>query len=508
MLGLFIYIVAASVLDLAVMPFRKGWKWLTPTATGARLVTFALVYSVWLGVFGRVWLATLFSLGTISIPCIASNIKRRILGEPLTFADLHLIGQVLAHPKLYYGDFVTHRRGLTCVALTCTLSAIGVYAWLLVELPAISWPYRLGSLSLAPILIALLRLPPLSRQICTLLDAPAHAETPDSATRDWGLFVPLLAQWMRWKNDAAKIAAKLPRKPAKSKRLHARNKTTPHIVAWQSESFVHPRRYFGLSQTLHHFDQASRDAVLSGTLTVPAGGAYTMRTEFAFLTGLREEQLGLDRFNPYLRCDRWPVPSLPRTLQRHGYRTEFIHPHDLRFFRRDRVMPAMGFESCFGDEAFDGAERCGPYVSDQALALFVNGRLESADAPTFLFAVSMENHGPWPTNRLSREHTEPRDVYLHHQRNADQAIAMLLDSFRKLNRPVVFCFYGDHPPLLPPGMQTMSVPHTEYFLHVTSGEEGRAASNRNINVSSLSGALLRETARTARNPALQVPLAA
>ena len=233
-----------------------------------------------------------------------------------------------------------------------------------------------------------------------------------------------------------------------------------------------------------------------------------MRTEFAFLTGLREEQLGLDHYNPYLRCDRWSIPSLPSTLRQHGYRTEFIHPHDLRFFRRDRVMPALGFETCFGEEVFDGALRCGPYISDLNLASFVKGRLESAEDPTFLFAVSMENHGPWPIGRLPGEHSSAEDVYLHHQRHADEAIAVLLDSFQQMNRSVVFCFYGDHPPLLPTLQVGGRRPMTDYFIHKTLGTGASDAHIQDLDVSSLPGALLREAARTMRCQSLKIPLAA
>src|SRR5207253_969711 len=80
-------------------------------------------------------------------------------------------------------------------------------------------------------------------------------------------------------------------------------------------------------------------AALFGRFAVPAWGAYTMRAEFAVLSGVPESELGYDRFNPYYALARVPLESQVWRLRRAGYRTICLHPFDRRFFRRDLALP-------------------------------------------------------------------------------------------------------------------------------------------------------------------------
>ena len=82
-----------------------------------------------------------------------------------------------------------------------------------------------------------------------------------------------------------------------------------------------------------------------------------MRAEFAALTGIPEEQLGYDRFNPYHAFGRAPLASLAWRLRDEGYRTICLHPFDKRFFRRDLAMPALGFDEFLGRETLGGSRR-------------------------------------------------------------------------------------------------------------------------------------------------------
>ena len=71
---------------------------------------------------------------------------------------------------------------------------------------------------------------------------------------------------------------------------------------------------------------------------------------------------------------------------------------------------------------------------------------------TFIFAITMENHGPY--------HLEGDDelaIYLRHLRNADRMIAEVCGAMRE----GVFCLYGDHVPGLP---QAYDDPRTDYLI--------------------------------------------
>src|SRR5260370_1403776 len=104
-----------------------------------------------------------------------------------------------------------------------------------------------------------------------------------------------------------------------------------------------------------------------GRFGVPGWGANTMRTEFAVLTGIPESELGYDRFNPYYGLARVPLESQVWRLRRAGYRTICLHPFDPRFFRRDLVMPALGFEQFLARQEL-GSPRPPPFFPDPELS--------------------------------------------------------------------------------------------------------------------------------------------
>src|SRR5260370_10067571 len=104
-----------------------------------------------------------------------------------------------------------------------------------------------------------------------------------------------------------------------------------------------------------------------GRFGVPGWGANTMRAEFAVLNGIPESEVGYDRFNPYYGLARGPLESQVWRLRRAGYRTICLHPFDRPFFRRDLVMPALGFEQFLAREEL-GSPRRPPYFPYSALS--------------------------------------------------------------------------------------------------------------------------------------------
>ncbi|MFZ3238256.1 MAG: LTA synthase family protein, partial [Stellaceae bacterium] len=198
-----------------------------------------------------------------------------------------------------------------------------------------------------------------------------------------------------------------------------------------------------------------------GRFDVGAWGANTMRAEFAVLTGISEDRLGFDRFNPYHAFARTPLHSLASRLRAEGYRTLCLHPFDRSFFRRDLTLPALGFESFLGRETLGGSRRP-PYRSDPDLARQVVKALDAAGPRTFIFVITMGNHGPWqeagaPIAPGLRGLFDPAEVpeggpllrYLDGLAGSDEMLAILLDELGPRRRDALFGFYGDHLPSLP-----------------------------------------------------------
>jgi phosphoglycerol transferase MdoB-like AlkP superfamily enzyme len=282
----------------------------------------------------------------------------------------------------------------------------------------------------------------------------------------------------------------------------------PNLVVVQSESFFDARGlYDGVRpEVLQHYDQLKASAVCHGRLGVPAWGANTVRTEFAFLSAVSPAALGVHQFNPYRKLARHGYPTLAGFLKSLGYRTVCVHPYEGSFYDRDKIYPLLGFDEFIDIRRFGSAQHSGPFVCDKALGQAVCTLLqEGAAQPLFVFVITMENHGP-----LHLERTQPGDVeryystappdgceeltiYLGHLGNADGMLSMLCERLKALSRPGWMCWYGDHVPIMPAAYKAVKLPDgmTDYLIWQSAGENN-SAMPQNLGVENLSLLLVRQ----------------
>lgn len=247
----------------------------------------------------------------------------------------------------------------------------------------------------------------------------------------------------------------------------------PHLVAVQSESFFDPRPLWsGIDRkVLAELDALQRESELSGSLLVPARGANTIRTEFAFLTGIEERELGIHRFNPYRAIAHgWGVSALPGLLKSLGYTTICLHPYMGSFYFRDKIFPGMGFDQFQDIRSFANAPRDGAYIADMTLARRILKTLEKTETPLFILAITMENHGPLQLEHMDESKAkafytkdlpkglEELSVYLRHLENANRMIGTLHASLDANLHPISLCWYGDHIPIMPRAYETFGEP--------------------------------------------------
>lgn len=239
----------------------------------------------------------------------------------------------------------------------------------------------------------------------------------------------------------------------------------PDIVILQSESFFDPARLRGIesADVLPEYRRLAHSA-RHGELWVPTYGGGTIRTEYEVLTGIAMRYFPQVQY-PYFQLTAKPGASLVTALTAHDYRAIAIHPHSRAFWNRAAAFVNLGFGAFDALEQFGKVERQGYYISDAALVDHILERLDgSSSAPTFLFAISMENHGPYanfpnvdkarrdayavPAN-LSVDAAKDLRGYLYHLHNADQALGRLADALMARPRRTLLLFYGDHLPSLP-----------------------------------------------------------
>ena len=387
---------------------------------------------------------------------LADRVKRAVLGEPVVFADRAELIEVVRHPRLYLAFVGTGRM------ILATLAVLLAIVWL-IDLEPPLWPVSAlyaGINAVAAVIIGrLLFVIPSSRPLCDGLAAFYRRFEPSGDPATDAARFGLLATCI--------VHATLARTERAGRQRAAQARTWPALPAngpiliIQGESFVDARRLDpALAGHLPNFARLQSEAVQSGKLAVPCWGANTIRSELAVLTGLGPTDVGLDRFNPYEHFARVPLPSLAQQARAAGYATICIHPYDANFYYRDKVMPLLGFDRFIGIEGFAGAPRNGPYVSDLAVAECVARHVREHGPRVLIFAITMENHGPWdakhdplppaalPESWRSLPDAAETGRWLKHLESTDAMIPILRDAIAASGAPGWLVFYGDHQPSL------------------------------------------------------------
>ncbi|MGS0896239.1 LTA synthase family protein [Burkholderia stagnalis] len=482
---LVVAIALSFVLDGIAKP-RAPWR--RPLASLAlHILAVACIADLVLAATGRPIVSAVAALALVGVVAAVSNAKYESLREPFVFTDLSLFSQLFSHPRLYLPFLSVGKVVSICMGIVLVIA--GVVA----ERPALPYSRPVALLvALAMFLCATaiaLRLP-------LTLD-------PNTDQQRHGFFAVFIAYLLNGMRPATFLC--FSRIVDRGPYVTGHAQPGPDVVVIQSESFFDIRRVGDMIEPALYarFDQARLESRFHGQMAVPAWGANTMRTEFAVLTGIPSDALGYARFYPYAFVRR-ACASLGQWFERGGYETLAIHPYYADFFGRNRVFPLLGFEEFLDIEHFSSTSRCGAYVSDGAVADAIVAALNApSDRPRFIFAITMENHGPLhleqvlPGESTSR-HTLGEDVswrdltaYLRHIENADAMIGRLLDYLRTSRRETVVCFYGDHVPALPHVFQKLAVTpkHSDYFIWRNYGVD--APECRNLAAAELGSALLR-----------------
>lgn len=425
------------------------------------------LYALLLCLSARPYFAlTLSVLLLLGLYCVNLAKIKALRGEPLVFADVALAWQAVRFPELYLPF-------LPCKILTLGALAGGLCLgslWLLTEPVSRSvwWTLPLCWVLVFPFVHSRYGLPlaqwlqnrwPLTFKPqddarfygplgAAILHLCWHLGLRGKNGMDIIRYSATSPAMLPWSNQGVQIMSG-------ASSCEQDSKKHPNIFLVQAESFCDPRVFSPLipSNILPHYDAVCAQGI-SGSMAVGAFGAYTMRTEFAVLTGQPASSLGTDAFHPYWSASNTPAWSIARHLRDRGYRTVCLHPFHREFFFRHKAIPNLGFEEFISLEDFPYKETFGPYVSDASVTRAMLDLLHD-DRPVFCFAITMESHGPWREGRLPIGDfpiaglSAPVTRYLTHLRNADAMIGQLCAVLNSSRRPGVLGWYGDHLPNLP-----------------------------------------------------------
>lgn len=185
-------------------------------------------------------------------------------------------------------------------------------------------------------------------------------------------------------------------------------------------------------------------------------GGNTATSEFEFLTSDTMAFLPSGSV-AYQQFVTGPMPTLNTILEDQGYYSIAMHPFKPNGWERDVVYPYFSFDRIKFEEDFVHQDLVRDYISDEALFNEILMELEAApaDQPSFIFTVSMQNHGGYTK---SFENFEPDvfidedgefeavDQYLSLIKETDRAFEAFIRALDALEEETIVLFFGDHQP--------------------------------------------------------------
>lgn len=236
---------------------------------------------------------------------------------------------------------------------------------------------------------------------------------------------------------------------------------TPNIIIVMSEAFWDPTVLQGVefSEDPLPYFHSLKQKHSNGVLLVPVYGGGTANTEFEILTGFSTRFLP-QGIVPYVQFVNKPLEALPAILKRQGYEATAIHTYNDWFYRRNIVYRNLGFDRYISKNSFNNPEYSGYYIRDTELSQKILQVLRCTSKPDFVFAVSMQAHGPY-SNEENPEavikvegrlrNAETRNIlenYTNIIHDVDKSLKLLIEELKLIDEPTVVVFLGDHLPML------------------------------------------------------------
>ncbi len=455
---------------LSPRPPLRGRAW---RAWAIHIGIFTAFYAVELAIFQRPYFVSAMVITGVLLLVLVSNAKAHSLREPFIYQDFEYFLDALKHPRLYLPFMGAWRAAAALLAFVAAM-----YFGLMFE-PSIT---QIISITAFLLICVALFIAAIVLVMLANTDALAVTFAPNYDLKRLGLLAFLMRYRVEERKpiDVAAFNSRFNKPKSEPKPNPNTKENLPNIIVVQSESFFDARRIFaGLDRSvMSEWDKTIASAAVSGRVEVAAWGANTVRTEFAFLSGLNPQTLGVHRFNPYRKIALQSVPTVATFLKKLGYRTVCVHPYPASFYTRDHVFPKLGFDEFIDVKAFNNTDKFGPYIGDIALGEKVKSVLQDATKPTFIFVITMENHGPLHWEKVAAKESaalfstplpsgcDELAVYVRHLRNANTMLGNLRSYLESTSAPGLLCWYGDHVPIMPSVYAALGEPDgaTDFFI--------------------------------------------
>ena len=230
----------------------------------------------------------------------------------------------------------------------------------------------------------------------------------------------------------------------------------PDIIFIVNESFYDLRQLVDFSTdvpVLPFFDNL--DNSVKGYAVNP--NFTTANSEFELLCSTSLKTVwGIIPFNS-LRLEE--VNSFARTMGELGYVTSAFHPAPKGNYNRINAYRDLGFQNLyFIDDIENTPEILRWYVSDKSAYEQVIDIYEKNEGgtPQMIYCLTIQNHADYEIGGIDYtvnvtkgiENNNKIREYLTIMQESDRALKFIIDYFSEVERPVVLCMVGDHPPTM------------------------------------------------------------
>ncbi len=238
-------------------------------------------------------------------------------------------------------------------------------------------------------------------------------------------------------------------------------KDTPNIIFVQLESFYDMSLLQGFSFSENPtpvFSELKKNCQ-SGTLRVPSIGAGTANTEFEVLSGMSLKWFGAGEYPYETILQKSTCETICYNLSGYGYTTHAVHNYKGNFYDRASVFKNLGFNTFTPIEHMNDIKtnQLG-WAEDRVLTEYVMSSLESTEGPDFVYCITVQAHGKYPTDELKTEfpikvNSLPEEVnensfyyYANQLRETDEFIGALISAVKQTGENTKIVFFGDHIP--------------------------------------------------------------
>lgn len=238
----------------------------------------------------------------------------------------------------------------------------------------------------------------------------------------------------------------------------------PNVIIVQLESFFDPEavNYLEFSEDPLPNWHALSEEYTSGLFTVPTIGAGTVNTEFETLTGMSLRYFGTGEY-PYKGILKEEAcESAAYVLGDLGLTAHAVHNNYATFYSRKTVYTNLGFRDFTSSEYMDNQNDVNEigWMRDRTLLPYISNCLDATTGRDFVFAVSVQGHGAYPTEDViespaievtgaeSEEKNCQWEYYVNQIHEMDRFVKDLIDAIEARGERTVVMFYGDHLPTM------------------------------------------------------------